>query len=681
MENDTDQIFEDYLAAHADDVKIDFAPLLEKHPLLKIELERNIIGYRKIMGILSDDAPVATSSMVGEEISGCRIVKMLGQGGMGIAYLARQEKLGRDVVIKILRPFAVDNPTLKERFERESRVIAKLDHKGIVPVYDVGEQNGSLYILMKHVVGMPLNRLIDRLSGLDRSNLKMTDIVKVFQDLFPEKLAPDLVSRHKSITEFFCHLVIQIAEALQYAHDNGIIHRDVKPSNIILEPDGNPVILDFGLSHDELEVNLTVSGEFLGTPVYSAPESFGKSGFLDLKKLDIYSLGVTMYELLTGKLPYEGTSIYEIYNNVRHKDPIAPRAGWNHIPKDLDTIILTAIAKEKAFRYKTVGEFCADIRCFLDYLPIQAKAPTSIQRIVYFAKRKRWELIGLSFVSLLLVVGGYFYFQNKMQSKRLTELEIGEQLKGVSDAIRYRGDYEGALVQVKKVYETHPDNPMTYIWYYALKLKTDGNFSGFVSAVSEIEKRNPDNLHVLLGKLYIKFMEKKLDEVKTIKKRLFQDLNDNKKWAAILLYMNYLGVPKDLLSDLSSLAIEKYPNDPDINFLMSALCTEETGDSGCKIPYIEKAAQFSGSYLLVLSDDYVKDTSIKILEKINFMEALRKKSLYDLSPEYFKNLSILYYRAGDCKKFGETIDVAIQLDPKNKDFHEIKDETLSKCEI
>lgn len=360
---DVQTLFQDYLAAQSDETPADFAPLLKQFPQHAEALRKKIAAYTKIVALMrDDDCPNAEApSLVGREIGGCTLLRVLGQGGMGVAYLGRQEKLNRSVVVKVLRPFAADNKALKERFIRESRTIGRLNHKNIVPVYDVGEQDGSFYIVMRYIEGVPLNAFIEKFSKSDRSLARIHELLGV---------------EAKTATAFLCTLIIQVADAVQYAHDNGVIHRDIKPSNIIIEPDGNPVLLDFGLSHDDVETTLTLTGDFLGTPIYSAPERFQKNASASGVQLDVYALGVTLYELITGGLPYTGNSIYEIYNNIKRKDPISPSHYWQKIPRDLETIVMKCLEREPEGRYPSIGALRGDIQSFLDYAPISA-TPTS----------------------------------------------------------------------------------------------------------------------------------------------------------------------------------------------------------------------------------------------------------------------------------------------------------------
>ena len=470
--SDVNKIFQEFLSKNLDQENIDFQSLFKAHTELRESLEKKINAYKKVMGVLQEDKPQPESSLVGREIGGCDLNKILGQGGMGVVYLGRQKKLNRDVVVKVLRPFAVDNQALKERFLRESRIIGRLNHKNIVPVYDVGEQDGSFYTIMQHVAGLSVSDLIKKLEKIDRSSLKMDDL----SSLLPDPSWGSALLHLKTPTEFFCHLIIQVADAIQYAHNNGVIHRDIKPSNIIVAPDGIPILLDFGLSHDEIENNLTVSGEFLGTPIYSAPELFTKTGSKNLHQLDVYALGVTLYELLTGALPYEGKSIYEIYSSIKNDEPVRPKKRWIGIPSDLETIVSTAISKVSTFRYQSISSLREDLYHFLRYQPITAKSPSSIQRILYFARRK--TALVVTFAALIFVAGSiaagtiYYKKQQVLEAKRTTL------------SLMQKGDYDQNLKKLEEVTSHFPDDPDG--WYYLGILK--GNAGRYDEAIEHLRK-------------------------------------------------------------------------------------------------------------------------------------------------------------------------------------------------
>lgn len=477
--SDIQTIFQDYLDIHIDEAVIDFGPLLQQNPEHIEFLTRKISAYKRANALLKDDTKpdVETPQLIGHEIGGCKLIRVLGQGGMGVAYLGRQEKLNRDVVVKVLRPFAVDNKALKERFLRESRTIGRLNHKNIVPVYDVGEQDESFYIIMRHIEGMPLNVFIEKFSKTDRSPSAIRDILGL---------------EAKSTTEFLCNIIIHVADAVLYAHDNGVIHRDIKPSNIILEPNGNPVLLDFGLSHDDVESNLTMTGDFLGTPIYSAPELFQKNVPKDGPQLDVYALGVTLYELLTGGLPYGGDSVYEIYNSIKNKEPINPKSLWNKIPRDLETIVNTSIFKEPRLRYQSINVLKADLQNFLNCVPIMAKSPTLIRKsLFYIVRRKKMFAISAIIVTMFVIAGGSWLL------KRVSEMKL---LATKATKEFESGSFDGAIEQLEALTKAFP-SISDYWMLLGNAQATTGNYKAAIQSFKRVRnfETNEGVLNALVG--------------------------------------------------------------------------------------------------------------------------------------------------------------------------------------
>jgi serine/threonine protein kinase len=179
-----------------------------------------------------------------------------------------------------------------------------------------------------------------------------------------------------------------VAEALQYAHEHGVVHRDVKPSNIMIGRDGKPVVMDFGLAkRDAGEITMTVEGQVLGTPAYMSPEQAGGEGHKVDGRTDIYSLGVILYQLLTGELPFRGTTRM-LLHQVLQDDPRSPRSLNDRLPRDLETICLRAMAKESGRRYATAADLAADLRRFLKREPIVARPVGRVERALKWARRR-----------------------------------------------------------------------------------------------------------------------------------------------------------------------------------------------------------------------------------------------------------------------------------------------------
>jgi serine/threonine protein kinase len=316
------------------------------------------------------------------------LLDLVGAGSFGSVYKARDTELGRTVAIKVPRAGNLGSSGDADRFLREARSVAQLRHPSIVPVFEIGQDGGLPYLVSEFVHGITL---ADLLTG--------------------ERLPPRAAAE----------LVAQVADALHYAHAQGVIHRDVKPSNIMLETGGvvsgqnrttsdhspltthhSPRLMDFGLAKRETgEVTMTAEGQVLGTPAYMSPEQArGESHSVDGRG-DVYSLGVILYQLLTGALPFQGNARM-LLHQVLHDEPKPPRRRDPGVPRDLETICLKAMAKEPARRYPTAGELAADLRRFLKDEPIRAR-PVSLREKLWRKCRRNPALAGLTATVILLL--------------------------------------------------------------------------------------------------------------------------------------------------------------------------------------------------------------------------------------------------------------------------------------
>jgi tRNA A-37 threonylcarbamoyl transferase component Bud32 len=257
-----------------------------------------------------------------------RILARLGEGGMGVVYTAEHQFLARRVALKVIRPELTLSAVTRGRFRREAVSISGLRHPNIVTVYDAGEIDGVAFMAMELVEG----------TGLDARLRSARDT--------GERLDAKTVARHAR----------DVALALQCAHDAGIVHRDVKPSNVIVTQDGRALLLDFGLCLAEDAVALSGSGQFRGTPQYASPEQLETdAGSIDART-DVYSLGITMYECLTGRLPFDGAGLKRLLHQIVAEDPPAPRSLNVSIDADLNAIVMRAIAKRPEDRFQSAGE-------------------------------------------------------------------------------------------------------------------------------------------------------------------------------------------------------------------------------------------------------------------------------------------------------------------------------------
>jgi serine/threonine protein kinase len=335
--------------------------------------------------------PAAAQSLP-DRLGDFRIVRELGRGGMGVVFEAVQESLGRPVALKVLARHAQLDTTRRERFVREAQAAAKLHHTNIVPVFGVGEQDGLPYYVMQLIPGCGLHAVVAqwrRRAGRDGTSSVRT---KVAPDTRPSGPSGPEGSDGAPVRapefgawRFVAEVGLQTAYALHYAHRHGVLHRDVKPANLIF--DGETVwITDFGLAKLVDSGGLTATGDILGTLQYLPPECLG--GTADARS-DVYGLGATLYELLTLEPPHASDSPARLIKRVADADPVHPRQINPDVPRDLETIVLKAMAREQSARYATARELAEDLEAFLEDRPIKARRTSSAARGWRWCRRNK----------------------------------------------------------------------------------------------------------------------------------------------------------------------------------------------------------------------------------------------------------------------------------------------------
>lgn len=331
---------------------------------------------------------VLSSKAVVRYFGDYELLQEVARGGMGVVFKARQVKLNRIVAVKMILGGSLAGPEGVQRFHTEAEAAARLDHPGIVPVYEVGQHEGQHYFSMGYVEGLSLSR-------------------KVEHGPLPPREAAEIVKA--------------VAEAVQYAHEKGIIHRDLKPGNILLNQQGSPKVTDFGLAKlAERGSDLTGSGQIVGTPSYMPPEQAAAQVTKVGKLSDIYSLGAILYCLLTGRPPFQAATPLETLLQVQRQEPIPPQQLNASIPLDLDTIVLKCLNKSPARRYASAVALAEELGRYLDGRPIQARPVGRAERFWRWCKREP-VVAGLSTaVAITLITGvaiASYYAHSEIKAK------------------------------------------------------------------------------------------------------------------------------------------------------------------------------------------------------------------------------------------------------------------------
>jgi tetratricopeptide (TPR) repeat protein len=315
------------------------------------------------------------------------LLEEVGRGAFGSVWRSHDTKLDRQVAVKIPRPDQLSDSS-GEQFLREARAAAQLSHPNIVTLHEVGRIDDQLYIVSDFIDGISM---------------------------------ADLISARQLATREAVELCVTVAAALEHAHQQGVIHRDLKPSNIMLDQQQQPQVMDFGLAKREAgEITMTIEGKLLGTPAYMPPEQARGEGHHVDRRADIYSLGVILFELLTGELPFRGTTRMLIYQ-VIHEDAPSPRRLNNAIPRDLQTITLKCLEKDPSRRYNSCQQLADDLQAWLDHKPIQARPVGSAGRLIRWARR-RSAVAALGMLAVIsLLVGSFVSTATAVNSFQLRE--------------------------------------------------------------------------------------------------------------------------------------------------------------------------------------------------------------------------------------------------------------------
>jgi len=368
-----------------------------------------------------------------------RLGRELGRGAMGVVYEARHLGLDRRVALKLLAPEVAENPTQLARFQREARTLARLDHPHVVRVLDVGETEGRFWLAMEFVDGESLEQRLLRLqttgghSGTSRRVL--------------------------------VEAIASIGDALQHVHEAGILHRDVKPSNILLDRSERARLSDFGLARDTEAPAMTQVGIVAGTPHYMSPEHLAGGDALGPQS-DVFSLGATLYECLLLRRAFAGDSTAAVLRAIVAYEPLAPRRVDPTVPRELAAIVLKALEKDPARRYASARAFADDLHAFLDLRPVSARPPSRWLRLRRWVKREPLQaaLAGVLFLLAALAVVVL------VQLPSVREAELGRREQEYEDALtagdiaRLGGDGEAALAAFARARALFPERTEAVVW-------------------------------------------------------------------------------------------------------------------------------------------------------------------------------------------------------------------------
>jgi serine/threonine protein kinase len=379
-------------------------------------------------------APLGSADLPADPLGDFRIVREIGRGGMGIVYEAVQLSLGRRVALKVLPFAAAFDAKQLQRFRNEAQAAAQLHHTNIVPVYAVGCERGVHFYAMQLIEGQSLAVVIQQLRQQaehedDETSGRRTIAPREFitdqlttsyppsappvvqtagtETVSPLSRALSTQRSHKE-QEFFraaARFIVQAAEALEHAHQFGIVHRDIKPANLLVDVHGRLWITDFGLAQFHADAGLTQTGDIVGTLRYMSPEQASGQRVLLDHRTDIYALGATLYELVTLEPIFPGQNRQELLHRIINQEPRPPRDLDKTVPVELETIILKAVSKNPGDRYGSAQELADDLRRYLEDEPILAKRPSLLERARKWSRRHP-ELVVAGVLLLLVCMAG-----------------------------------------------------------------------------------------------------------------------------------------------------------------------------------------------------------------------------------------------------------------------------------
>lgn len=404
------------------------AALLAQHPDQAAKIRQHLQWLRN-MGLLGT-ATAADPGAHPTQLGDFRLLEPIGHGGMGIVYRARQESLNREVALKLIRPDQMYFPGARERFRREVELVARMQHPGIVPVFAVGNEGGIPYFAMELVRGATLADVIARLADRRPRDLTGEDFDRALAAHLGEPPAAEPSPLFRSTwTEVVLRIGREIAEALEHAHRRGVLHRDVKPSNVLVTRAGRVLLLDFGLAGAQQAERITLTGSALGSLPYMPPEVLAGEPHTRDARGDVYSLGATLWELLALRLPYQHSDplrLRELAGNAARPrlTELNPTVSW-----DLDTVLATALEPDPERRYASASLLGRDLDNLLTHRPIEARKAGPWLRLRRWSQRRPALATATIGLLLLAAIAPSIYAVQEARLRVRTEAQRDELLQ------------------------------------------------------------------------------------------------------------------------------------------------------------------------------------------------------------------------------------------------------------